>query len=279
MDDSEHVPDRIEQPTRPTVGTACRMFFKKTQFPNQVGETELNTAIGQSAVLVVRTEIIATDDPVELFCENIQQYTAATRRIDLENGEVASADALCPHSLAAVAVSGLIDVQDSLGFQLSEKFFVERCDRLTDLVDDFGQQASRKLQIVDVAKVLPDGCQRGMTGLLEEADDAGEFDTAEPSFADLWRDCANVRFVASGTVAGKRLVFGCFGAADNFDLLDDGDGILGIGRHRSATTWALLEGILRQPVQFVFGNCWSNCPLMTFLAAFFAFTGRLSRSD
>src|SRR6056297_1253434 len=279
MNHTEHVPDRIEQATRPAVGAAGGVFVEKTQLTNQVRETELDFAIGQPAVLVVRTEVIATDDPVELFSENIEQHAAASGRIDLENGEVASAEAPCPHSLAAVAVPGFVDVQDSLGFQLAKQFFVERRDRLADFGDDFGQQAARKLQAVDVAKILSDGRQRGVAGTFEEADNAGEFDAAESGFADLRRDCANVHLVASGTVAGERLMLGCFGAADNFDLLHDGDGILGVGRHRSATTWALLEGILREPVQFIFRHRRSNRPLMPLLAALFAFASRLSTPD
>src|SRR6056297_3563499 len=55
--------------------------------------------------------------------------------------------------------------------------------------------------------------------------------------------------------------------------------IVGINRHRAATTGALLESILREPVQFIFGHRRSDRPLMTFLAALFAFASGFSRPD
>ena len=102
------------------MGAARGVFFEKTQFTNQVSEAELNAAIGQPAVRVVRTEVIATDDPIKLFAQHLEQHTATARSIDLENGETASTEASCPHSLPAVAVPGLIDVQNPLGLQLAK---------------------------------------------------------------------------------------------------------------------------------------------------------------
>ena len=58
--------------------------------------------------------------------------------------------------------------------------------------------------IVDVTKVFANRCQRSLARSSEEADDAGEFDAAESGFANLRRDRANVRFVASSAVAGER---------------------------------------------------------------------------
>jgi len=82
--------------------------------------------------------------------------------------------------------------------------------------------------------------------LLTETDGAEKFDAAESGFADLRWDHANVRLVASGTVAGERLVFACFSATDNFDLLHRGDGILGVGGHRAATARALFKSVPSQ---------------------------------
>jgi hypothetical protein len=94
MNHTEHLPDRIEQPTRPAFGSAREVFFVKTQLTTQVRETELDATIGYAAVFVIITdEVVITDDPVELFSENIEQPTAASRWLDLENGEVASVEA------------------------------------------------------------------------------------------------------------------------------------------------------------------------------------------
>ncbi|MCO8123085.1 hypothetical protein NHH03_15160 [Stieleria sp. TO1_6] len=68
-------------------------------------------------------------------------------------------------------------------------------------------------------------------------------------------------------------MFGGFGAAYNFDLLDGGHRVLVVARHWPTTARALLVGILRQPTQFVFEKCWSDRPLTDFLAALFAFAG------
>ena len=88
-----------------------------------------------------------------------------------------------------------------------------------------------------------------------------------------------VMTLASGTVAGERLMLGCFGTVDDFNLLHRRGRILRIDRYRATTTRTLLERILREPVQFVLGHCGTNRSLMTLLAAFLAFPGRLSRPD
>lgn len=62
---------------------------------------------------IVPVEIITSDDPFKFFSEHIVQHDAATRRVDLENCKV------------AFAVPGLVDVQDSRGFQLAKQVFVQ----------------------------------------------------------------------------------------------------------------------------------------------------------
>ncbi|MCO8124255.1 hypothetical protein NHH03_21105 [Stieleria sp. TO1_6] len=73
-------------------------------------------------------------------------------------------------------------------------------------------------------------------------------------------------------------MFDGFGAACNFDLLDSGHWALGVVRHWATTARALLVGIPRQPIQFLFANCWSDRPLMAFLAALFAFAEEIFKA-
>jgi hypothetical protein len=100
-----------------------------------------------------------------------------------------------------------IDIQNPLDLECAEQVFVKRCNGFTDRVDDLGQHASRELQLINVAQVFSDRCERCVTGSFEEADDACQFRATEPRFTNLGRDLANVRFVAGLAVTPQRLVF------------------------------------------------------------------------
>jgi len=176
-------------------------------------------------------------------------------------------------------LSGLVNIENPLDFQLFQQTIIPRCDRCTGLVDNLGKRATAERELVDITKILADRCKRRMTGSLEESDDARQFRLPQTGFANFVGNRRDMGFVARLAKAGKGLVFSRLcRLVDDFDLLHLCDWPIGIDYHWSTAIGTTFVAVEHQPIEFIIRDLRPNDTLISFLATLLSFLTRFESS-
>src|SRR3954454_12582394 len=137
-------------------------------------QAELEQHATLAMVATIGREVVATQDPIELRPQHLDQHVPATGRVDLEQRVQRSPETPGPLPVAVLLVAGLIDVQPRLAGQVVEQLLIRSLQRPADLADDPGELPTRDRHPDDITEELADGREGGVAGPLEVGDQGGQ---------------------------------------------------------------------------------------------------------
>ena len=205
MNDAEERADLLEKP----FGEASRNFvqlLEELDVANQVRETELHAHVEVAHEFAIRREVIAAEDAIEFFAEDIGQDIRAPRLVDTKEGEELRTKTPSPELFAALLVPRLVDVHRPFVGKLIPQLRVWFFQSAAHLADDLGDHPGTEGHSQNLTE---EGLGRRVgtvTAALEVRDCCAESRPDESAIANLSRNHVVVNLVTLRTVASVDLM-------------------------------------------------------------------------
>lgn len=135
VDDRKHVSQIAEQQRAKRLVFGIGMVDQEFDIANEMGQAKLHSDVELLDKLAIGAELIASQDTIELFAEDIDEHVGTTRGRNLEQRIQRRTKTPGPQTLAIVFVAGLVDVEPIFVRQQSQQFVVGIVQAVADFPD------------------------------------------------------------------------------------------------------------------------------------------------